>query len=125
HLVVRGDLRGHLKRQHRFGKGRGGGTAGAGFLVGNLRPSENLGGFLVGGDHLGLGNNLAVAGALHCRQLQVEDGVVGDETDTDTGGGTRYAHVDEGGVERNFRNTDKARGVTRRHKVLVTGRALG
>ena len=40
--------------------------------------------------------------------MQVEDGVIGDEADTDTGSGTDHTHINKGNVQRNFRNTQEA-----------------
>src|SRR5690606_3952550 len=108
HLVVRSDLRGHFQGQHCLGKGGCGSTTGAGFLIGNVRTLEDLRGFLVGSDYLGLGDDLAVTGALHRRQLQIKDGIIRDETDTDARSRTQYTHVDKGDVQRDFGNTHEA-----------------
>src|SRR5690606_36641764 len=81
-----------------FLEGGGGGAAGAGFLIGNLGALEDLRGLLVGGDHLGLGDDLAVAGLLHGGQFQVEDQVVGHVADAEARGAPEHAHVHEGEV---------------------------
>ncbi|MNZ31760.1 hypothetical protein D3C78_490690 [compost metagenome] len=83
HPVVRGNLRGHLKRQRRLAEGHGRGTAAAGFLVRHFGALEDPRGFLVGGNHLGLGDDFAVAGLFHGAEFQIEQYVIAHQANPD------------------------------------------
>ncbi|MNZ35865.1 hypothetical protein D3C78_532720 [compost metagenome] len=95
HLVVRGDLRGHLQRQRGFAERYRGGAALAGFLVRHLGTLEDPGRFLVGRDHLGLRDDFAVAALFHGTELQVEQHVATQQAQADAAAHPLHPKVDE------------------------------
>ena len=95
HLVIGGDLRRHLQGQRGFLERDRGRPLGRGFLVRNLGALENPRSFLVGGDHLGLGDHFAIAAFFHGREFQVQQHVIGDKGDAQAGARADHAQVNE------------------------------
>ncbi|KAF1027315.1 MAG: hypothetical protein GAK37_02455 [Pseudomonas sp.] len=88
-------MRRDLQRQRGLLERHRCGTAGTGFLIGNLGALEDSRSFLVGRDHLGLRDNLTVAGLLHGGELQVQQHVVRDKRQPQAGGAAGGAQVDK------------------------------
>src|SRR5690554_5870779 len=78
--IVRSNLRYHFQRQERLLEFSTGGTV-FNHLIGNFHTFHDAGRFLVGGNHLGLGDNLAKAAFFHGTQLQIKHGAAGNKAD--------------------------------------------
>ncbi|MNZ41181.1 hypothetical protein D3C78_587270 [compost metagenome] len=95
HLAVRRNLRSDLQRQRSLAECNRGSATLRGLLVRDFGAFEDAGGFLIGGDHLGLGDDFTIAGLLHGAEFKVQQHAPTQHPQANAGTGPFHPKIDK------------------------------